>query len=96
MDKIVANSIRKEINSRNEKVFNYIEKLENENDKLKKELNSSKRPISINSFEEMRGELEIAQSHIEDLIRRMKILENSHDLSLKNRDYSNERPFNWK
>lgn len=96
MDKIVANSIRKEINSRNEKVFNYIEKLENENDKLKKELNSSKRPISINSFEEMRGELEIAQSHIEDLIRRMKILENSHDLSLKNRDYSNERPVNWK
>jgi len=96
MDKIIANSIRKEINSRNEKVFNYIEKLENENDKLKKELNSSKRPISISLIDEMKDELELAQSSIEDLIRRMKILESSYDLSLKNRDYSNERPVNWK
>lgn len=96
MDKIIAKSIRKEINSKNEKMFNYIEKLENENDKLKKELYSPKRPISISLLDEMRDELELAQSSIEDLIRRMKILESSYDLSLKNRDYSDERPLNWK
>lgn len=96
MDKIIAKSIRKEINSKNEKMFNYIEKLENENDKLKKELYNPKRPISISLLDEMRDELELAQSSIEDLIRRMKILESSYDLSLKNRDYSDERPLNWK
>lgn len=55
--------------------------------------------IQINTIDEIKKEIEILNYKISDLTRHLNIVESSHNLSLKmreHRDYSNERPINWK
>lgn len=90
MDDIAFKSVKNGFESYLKSIFDYIDKLENENKRLKNQLYNPQKPVFIDKIGEIRGEIEVLLSKVDEL-------EKSNKLSIKNRNNRHEeRPINWK